>query len=141
MRRLRRTQVRARTIQVPSPGPSTVWTRRRRAPIYQLSRTAEGAASPYLIQIDGLSQPVVSLLHRSSWATWRSASCMLTWATCACFVQRRKTLVVALLIALALSLIVPQSLIPWTTGILWGIALAIAWQWLTPKIRPVPARS
>ena len=99
------------------------------------STAATAAALPYLIQIDGVAQPVVRLLHRSSWATWRSASCMLAWAACACFVRRRKTLVVAAFVCPGGSALdratVAHSL--GDRGPMWGIALAIVWQWIAPR--------
>ncbi|HEY4312397.1 MAG TPA: hypothetical protein VGN12_23310 [Pirellulales bacterium] len=94
------------------------------------------AGVPFLIRSADKLPPTVRAVYRPSRDIWRAASCVLALAACLCFVRRRTILLSVLVCAVALTLVTPEALVPWSTGALWGTTIAFAWQWLKPRTPP-----
>ena len=95
-----------------------------------------GTATPYLIHADGESVPVAHIIYPAGRNAARAVACVLALAMCLHFVRRMDISIAWLAIAAGAALVFPERFAPLATGGFWGIALAIAWQWIAPIVWP-----
>jgi hypothetical protein len=119
---------------------ATIWAKQGQQP--DGSRDARylagdlGTANPFLIHADAQSPPVAQISYAARHNAARAAACVLMLAVCLFFSRRMTVLTALLAIAAATALVLPERFAPLATGSLWGIALAIVWQWLAAPPRP-----
>lgn len=104
-------------------------------PVSELQTAGGGVlVEPFLIDTDLPGPGGVRIVRRSALAVLGMAASIVALACGLWLANRASVLVSALVVAAGLALVMPAPLAPLATGCLWGLAVALGWKWLAPRL-------